>query len=38
MCMHIYVYVHYIEEVLEAGPHKAKDVWPATTHHENYTS
>ena len=30
--------VSNIEQVLEAASHKAADVWPPTTHHENYLS
>ena len=26
----------YIEQVLEATPHKTAAVWPPTFHHENY--
>ena len=28
----------YIEQVLEAAPHKAAAVRPPTTHHKNYPS
>ena len=32
------IYIHIIEQVLEATPHKAAGVRPPTTHHENYPS